>query len=257
MLDLYPNSQKSLPTPIAAPPWTGLGKRLESLCRKALYEFELLDGIDQLGVALSGGKDSLTLLFLLKAILGRGIPHAKLTAIHVEGAFSCGASISQGFLKNICDQLEIDYVVCQATQTQETLECYSCSRERRRLIFNAAKERGIQTIAFGHHREDNIQTLLMNLLHKAEFAGMLPKVPMQDYGITIIRPLTFVSEDEIREFAKLYGFSRVVCQCPVGQNSIRQKTKELLKEIENLYPNARENLQQASLVYGSKKALNR
>ena len=62
----------NLPIPLATPPWTGLGRKLESLCRKALYEYQLLEGIDKLAIALSGGKDSLSLLFLLKAILGRG-----------------------------------------------------------------------------------------------------------------------------------------------------------------------------------------
>jgi tRNA(Ile)-lysidine synthase TilS/MesJ len=78
---------------------------------------------------------------------------------------------------------------------------------------------------------------------------------MHDYGITIIRPLFYVPEDDIKEFAKLYGFARITCQCPVGQNSLRSKTKGLIQEIETLFPNARENLAQAGLKYGSQKAL--
>lgn len=241
--------------PIARPPWTGLGKRLESMCRKAIYDFSLLDGVDNLAVALSGGKDSLSLLYLLKAISGRGLPEFKMHAIHVGGEFSCGAGISQNFLKGICRELDVNYIVCESKQKREELECYSCSRERRRLIFNAAKEIGATTVAFGHHREDSIQTLLMNLLHKAEFAANLAKVPMQTYGITIIRPLIYVPEEDLREFAKLYGFARIVCQCPVGQNSLRRETSKLLSVIEETFPNARENLAQASLQYGSQKAI--
>ncbi len=139
-------------------------------------------------------------------------------------------------------------------QKRETLECYSCSRERRSLIFDAAKSVGATTVAFGHHRDDSVQTLLMNLLHKAEFAAMLPKVPMHDYGVTIMRPLIYVSEEEIREFAKMYGFNRIVCQCPVGQNSMRKKTKDLIASLEKEFPNARDNLSDASMMYGSKKA---
>ena len=246
----------NLHIPIAKPPWTGLGRRLESLCRKALYEFELVKGVEHLGIALSGGKDSLCLLYLLKAISGRGFPPFKITAIHVDGAFSCGAGVNAGFLKQICRELDVEYVACESTQTLDKLECYSCSRERRSLIFEAAKSRGIETIAFGHHRDDSIQTLLMNLLHKAEFAAMLPKVPMHNYGITLIRPLIFISEEEIKEFASMYGFTRITCQCPVGQNSMRKTTKNLLEELEKVFPNAKENLSQASLLYGSNKALN-
>ncbi len=244
-----------LTLPIASPPWTGLGKRLESLCRKALYEFGLVEGVDKVGIALSGGKDSLSLLYLLKAISGRGFQPFSLHAFHVSGEFSCGSSVTGSFLKQICDELEVPLTICETSQKREDLACYSCSRLRRTLIFNAAKEVGITTIAFGHHRDDSIQTLLMNLFHKAEFAANLPKVPMHDYGVTIIRPLIYVSEDEIKEFAKMYGFARVTCQCPVGQNSMRKQTEQLLSLIEETFPNLRENLSQASFTYASDKAL--
>jgi tRNA 2-thiocytidine biosynthesis protein TtcA len=241
--------------PIAQPPWTGLGKRLESAVRKALFDFQLINGVDKVGVALSGGKDSLTLLFLLKAISGRGFPPFDLYAIHVTGAFYCGSGIGTQYLEGICSQLGVPLLIREANQKLETLECYSCSRERRRLLFDAAKSVGVTTIAFGHHRDDNAQTLLMNLLHKGEFAGNLPKVPMHDYGITIIRPLIYLAEHDIRTFAEQYHFKRIMCRCPVGQHSMRRRVDDLLKEIEILYPEARNNIARAGLVFGSDKAL--
>lgn len=243
--------------PLARPPWTKLGKKLESMCRKALYDFHLLEGVTKLGIALSGGKDSLGLLFLLKAISGKGFPELEIHAIHVGGEFSCGSGVSEGYLRGICRELGVNFIVRSSTQKRETLECYSCSRERRKLIFEAAKEAGCTTVAFGHHRDDSIQTLLMNLLHKAEFAANLPKVPMEAYGVTIIRPLIYVPENDLREFAKLYGFARITCQCPVGQNSLRKETNQLISQMETLYPNVRENLAQAAMKYGSSKALSR
>lgn len=246
---------EQLTLPIARPPWTKLGKKLESMCRKALFEFNLLDGVDRLAIALSGGKDSLALLFLLKAILGKGFPEIPLHAIHVTGEFSCGASVQEGFIKQICAELNVPLTICCSTQKRETLACYRCSRERRRLIFDAAKDVGAKTVAFGHHRDDSVQTLLLNLLHKGEFAANLPKVPMHDYGVTIIRPFIYVAEKEIIEFAKLHGFARITCKCPVGQDSKRQVVKQALKRIEEDFPNASQNLAQAAMQYGSKKAL--
>lgn len=240
--------------PIARPPWTALGKRLESTLRKALFDFEMLKDVSKLAIALSGGKDSLTLLFLLKAISGRGFPNLDLYAIHVSGEFSCGAGVNEDYLKSICDALEIHFISRSSTQKLETLECYSCSRERRRLLFEAAKSVGAQTIAFGHHRDDHAQTVLMNLLHKAEFAGNLPKIHMQEYGVTIIRPLIYIAEQDIRTFAQQQGFARIMCRCPVGQNSMRKQTDQLIKEIEAIFPNARENIAKAGLLYGSQKA---
>ncbi len=242
--------------PIARPPWTALGKELESRVRKALFDFSMLDqNVERIAIALSGGKDSLGLLYLLHSIRGRGFPLFEIHAIHVGGEFSCGAGIDEGFLGAICRELGVSFIRRESTQKREELECYRCSRERRRLIFEAAKEAGATTVAFGHHRDDSAQTLLLNLFHKAEFAANLPKVPMHDYGVTIIRPLIYIDEESLRSFAKQYGFARITCQCPVGQNSKRKSVDQLLKEIEVHFPHVRSNLAKAGLLYGSDKAL--
>lgn len=233
--------------PVAKPPWTKGGKKLESQVRKALYDYRMLEGVEKLTVALSGGKDSLTLLFMLKAINGRGFPPLEISAVHVAGEFSCGAGVNVSYLRAICNALEVPFVVKETQQKLETLECYSCSRVRRTLLFEAAKELGSTTVAFGHHRDDHIQTLLMNLLHKAEFEGNIPKVAMVKYGVTIIRPLFYVTEQEIRTFAAQHQFMRIMCQCPVGQNSLRKKAEMLIKELEEIFPEARQNLAMAAI----------
>ncbi len=245
-------TQSSLP--VARPPWSGLGKTLESACRKALYDFSMLDGANKVAIALSGGKDSLSLLFLLHAIRGKGFPPFDLIAIHVGGEFSCGAGIDERFLRGICRDLDVPLIQRVSSKKREELECYSCSRERRKLIFDAAKEHGATTVAFGHHRDDSAQTLLLNLLHKAEFAANLPKLHMHQYGVTIIRPLIYIGEESLRTFAKQHGFLRISCQCPVGQDSKRKQVDRLIDQLEEAFPNARSNLARAGLLYGSNKA---
>lgn len=245
--------------PIVQPPWSGLGKKLESACRKALFDFKMLEentgsAVHKVAIALSGGKDSLSLLYLLKAISGRGFPHFDLYAIHVNGEFSCGAGIHINFLQGICDGLGVPLLTRASTQKLETLECYSCSRERRSLLFEAAKSVGATTIAFGHHRDDNAQTLLMNLLHKGEFAGNLPKIRMHNYGVTIIRPLIYIAENDLRTFSQQHGFARVMCRCPVGQTSMRRQVDDMLTHLAATFPNVRENIANAGLRYGSNKA---
>jgi tRNA 2-thiocytidine biosynthesis protein TtcA len=241
--------------PIAAPPWKKNGKKLESCLRKALLEYNLLDNQNKIAIALSGGKDSLALLFLLHAISGKGFPELELHALHVGGEFSCGASLQENYLSSICQHLNVKLHLLTSSQKREKLECYSCSRERRKLIFDRAKEVGCTHIAFGHHRDDNAQTILMNLLHKGEFTGLLPKIEMVDYQITIIRPLILISEEDIKTFAKEYQFARITCGCPVGQNSMRKKVDQLLTELEELFPNARANVAMGGLLYGSDKAI--
>lgn len=240
--------------PRVSPPWNQRGKRIESKVRKALYDFSLVENDSPIGIALSGGKDSLSLLYMMHAILGRGFPNAPLHAFHVGGPYSCGASVHPSFLKGICSELRVPLTCLESSMKLETLSCYPCSRNRRSLIFNAAKSIGIKHVMFGHHREDHIQTLLMNLLHKGEFAGNLGRVWMRDYDLLISRPLLYVSEEEIWHFAKTYGFARVTCQCPVGQHSMRKKVAELVDEIEKIFPNVKENLAQAGWNYGSDKA---
>jgi tRNA 2-thiocytidine biosynthesis protein TtcA len=238
-----------------SPPWSGGGKMMESMLRKAIFDFDLLEGKGKVGVALSGGKDSMALLCLLKGVSGKGFPDLDIHAFHIHGAFSCGSGVQVEYLKAFCGGLRVKLHVEEVDQKLEELECYSCSRKRRSKLFEMARKNGIDLVAFGHHRDDLAETLLMNLLHKGEFAGLLPKVPMMNYGVTIIRPLVYISEDEITNFAKQQGFLRVMCQCPVGQQSMRKKVKSLLAEIEDLYPHARGNIAKASLEYGSNKAL--
>ncbi len=234
------------------PPWTKSGKRIESLIRKALYTYQMLDKHTKIVVALSGGKDSLTLLLMLHAISGRGFPKLDLHAVHIGGRFSCGAGVSLSYLSSICDHLHIPFTSIPSPYDPETPECYSCSRVRRRLLFQAAKDVGATAVAFGHHRDDLVQTTLMNLLHKAEFAGMLPVVDMVNFGITILRPLVFTQESLIRKFAKESGFSRVTCRCPVI--SLRNKTEDALKLLEEIFPQARHNIALAVQESGLNKA---
>lgn len=239
---------------VPSPPWTVQGRRIESAVRKALYEFKMLDGVEHVAVALSGGKDSMTLLLMLHAISGRGFPPFKLTALHVDGSVSCGAEVSHSFLASFCRQLDVPLLVSTSKEEAIPTECYSCSRARRKELFRMANEMGCSTIAFGHHSDDHVQTVLMNLFHKGEFAGLMPKIHMVRYGVTIIRPLIFIREQEIRSFAKSSGFHRLTCQCPFGQNSMRKETEKMVQQIEELYPHARKNLCRAVSVSGSDKA---
>ncbi|MDB2614272.1 tRNA 2-thiocytidine biosynthesis TtcA family protein [Chlamydiales bacterium] len=233
---------------------TKLAKKIESGIRKALHEFNLIPEEGKIAVALSGGKDSITLLKMLKRISGYGFPPFELYALHVTGEFSCGAGLPSKFLTDICDELEVPLIVRDSTQKLETLECYSCSRERRALLFDAAHSVGATHIAFGHHRDDNIQTMLMNLLKKGEFAGMLAKLFMQRFNVTITRPLILIPEEDITSYAEQEGFLRISCRCPRGVTSMRKKVDELIDQMEHLFPHVRKNLSHAILNYGSNKA---
>jgi tRNA 2-thiocytidine biosynthesis protein TtcA len=236
-------------------PFTHLGQKIESAIRKALYEYAIIEENQKIGVALSGGKDSLTLLFMMHALNNRGFPPFQLHAFHAYGQFSCGASIDTEYLGNICKQLEIPFTAVKQEKELKILSCYPCSRLRRTCLFKAAKQEGVNTLLFGHHRDDHAQTVLLNLLHRGEFAGNLPKVFMENYDITIARPLIYVAEQDIIQFARQNHFERVVCRCPVGQTSKRRVVENILKDLEEQFPHVRENLASAAHIWGSKKGL--
>ena len=242
--------------PLVIPPFKGIAKKIESMVRKAIYDYKMLENTNSLAVALSGGKDSLSLLYILNGIVGRGFNNIELSAIHIDGDFSCGSSISKNFLKKICNSLNIKFFSEEIKIGLDKLECYSCSRVRRKKIFDIAKTHNINKIAFGHHMDDNIQTLLMNLFHKSEFAGMMPNITFTNFDNTaIIRPFIYVPEEMILSFAKQNNFLKSVCRCPFGENSNRKKIAKIINETEEFFPNLKTNLSKSALLYGSKKAL--
>ena len=239
---------------IEKPSPSKLEKKLESLTRKALYTHDICSS-SPLAVALSGGKDSLTMLHFLKKISGRGFNELNIIAFYVDGTFSCGPSITKDHITSFCNDLEIPLHILSSSVDIKNLECYSCARERRSLIFRKAHELGCREIAFGHHKDDVLETLLLNLLHKGEFASQLPKVYMHNYDITIVRPLYYVSEEDIIKFAKYKNYFRYSCQCPIGKNSKRNTVKNLLNILSEDFPNTKTNLFHALQEYGSDKSL--
>lgn len=235
------------------PPWNNFGRRIESSVRKALFEFKMLSEHRKIVIALSGGKDSLSLMAMLNAVRGRGFPFFDLHAVHIGGKFSCGSEVNRNYLKTVCENLNVSFSSIESPYNPDDPDCYSCSRVRRRLLFKAAEDLGASAIAFGHHKDDSIQTALMNLFHKAEFAGLPPVIYMFRFKITILRPLIFVSEKDIKKFAAEHGFLRTTCRCPVI--SLRSKTKDLLKEIETIFPQGAHNVFLSALNQGSPKSL--
>ena len=223
-----------------------MSKKIQSLIRKACHMFGLINNDDHIAVSLSGGKDSLALLLNLHAIQGYDFKF-KLSAVHVTGSQTCGAGVSVQHLKKICDDLNIDLHILE--QKGIHTSCYPCSYERRSLIFRFSKSHGMNKVAFGHHADDTIETLLMNLLHKGKLNAMHPSLYMKHYGIVIIRPLIFVRERMIIQYVKEKSLLRVMCKCPIGAQSLRFQTKQLMNELVRTFPNSESNLLHVALQH--------
>lgn len=203
---------------------------------KAIHRYGLIQEGDRILVGVSGGKDSLTLLTLLSERAKRVPIHYDLLAVHVDLGFeSSGADM----LKEFFEARKIAYHI-EPTRIAELANgpdnrenpCFLCSWERRKKVFTLAQRFGCNKVAFGHHKDDIIETLLLNIFYSAEISTMLPVQPLFNGKITLIRPLALLEERKIERFAKEMGLPYFPCRCPASGKSKRRKVKELISALE-------------------------
>ena len=207
-------------------------ERLTKRFHKACADYQLIEDDDHILIGLSGGKDSL----LLTELLGRRaqiyVPRFKVTALHVR-VRERDYHTDLGYLQSFCDEAKVPLIVRDIDNP-----CFLCSWYRRKELFNVAQEMGCNKIAFGHHRDDIVQTLLMNLIFQGAFATMPPILRMDKMPLKIIRPLCLIEEADIIKYAQMRAYQKQTKLCPFEHVSSREKVKGLLEEIKTLNPEA-------------------
>jgi tRNA 2-thiocytidine biosynthesis protein TtcA len=213
---------------------------------KAIHRYRLIDDGDRILVGLSGGKDSLTLLWTLKERLSRVPVSYQLLAVYVDPGFGGDAPEALG---RFCKDLSVPFIVSKGdfgivAHSSENHEnpCFLCARRRRQRIFEIAHERGFNLIAFGHHKDDIIETLLINMCYAGEISTMNPRQSFFDGLLTVIRPLALCEESQIRRFAADHRFPCIDNPCPSAKTSKRQEIKDLLNHLYRINPKIRGNL---------------
>lgn len=220
-------------------------KRISKKITKALYDFPMIAAGDRVLVAASGGKDSTALLLELSARRGKvGVPF-ELAALHVQSDFA--SPEPREFLKQLEQQIQIpfhylDVAVEGRLKEGRKLNCYWCSTQRRTELIKFARERGFNKIALGHHLDDIVETLLMNMVYKGEFAGMPPVVPYEKYPVSIIRPLCYCEEREIEEYVEEAGLKKYTCSCEFSKNSHRKRIRSEIEALTKCSPTLKRNL---------------
>lgn len=231
-------------------------KQLERLTKrfhKACADYKLIADGDHILIGLSGGKDSL----LLTELLGRRaqiyVPRFRVTALHVrvkERDYHSDLS----YLQRFCDEAKVPLLVRDVSipdtppqkENGKTREidnpCFLCSWFRRKELFNTAQEIGCNKIAFGHHRDDIAQTLLMNLIFQGAYATMPPILQMDKMPLQLIRPLCLIDEADIITYAAMRNYQKQTKLCPFEHVSSREKVKGLLEEIKALNPEALDSI---------------
>ena len=225
-----------------------LVKRLQRNTGRAIADFNMIGDGDRVMVCLSGGKDSYTLLDMLMALQKRAPVHFELVAVNLDQK-------QPGFPEHVLPEylerigmpfhvIEQDtYSVVKRVIPEGRTTCGLCSRLRRGALYNFASEQGISRIALGHHRDDIIETLFLNLFNGGRIKAMPPKLLSDDGRNVVIRPLAYCNEQDISRYAQSRDFPIIPCDlCGTQPNLQRQQIKSMLAEWKRSHPGRIENI---------------
>jgi tRNA 2-thiocytidine biosynthesis protein TtcA len=226
-----------------------LERRLERSLGQAIGDFTLIEPGDRILVGVSGGKDSWALLHLLRRLRQRAPVDFELLALNVDQGFAgFRADLIEDYLAREGYAYElrsarINLTVKEKIQPGDTF-CSLCARLRRGALYKYADELSCNKIALGHHADDFIETLLLNLFFNGQIKAMHPALRARNGRHTVIRPLVYVWEEEIVEYTRALGFPVVCCACPGCKDPTlqRHRVKKLLGELERVHPGLKRSL---------------
>ena len=227
---------------------TRLARRLRRQCGQAIADYNMIEDGDRVMVCLSGGKDSYTLLALLRQLQAKAPVRFELVAVHLDQKQpDYDAEVLPAYLCSIDMPFEIiaqdTYSVVKRVVPEGKTMCGLCSRLRRGALYNFAERKGFTKIALGHHRDDIVETLFLNLFHQSALRAMPPKLLSDDGKHVVIRPLAYCKEDDIAEYARLQQFPIMPCNLCGSQETLQRKAlKQMLAEWEREHPGRIENV---------------
>ena len=210
------------------------GFHISNRIGKAIADYNLIEDKDKILVGVSGGKDSYALLKLLSERRKWAPVKYELVAMHIESDYDAGRAVDRKALKKFFKECKVEYLFekIKILDPERGVNCFWCSWNRRKSLFLAADRLGCNKVALGHHKDDIIETLLLNMFYHGEFAGMNPRQELFGGKIVIIRPLCHVEESFLKKFAKESGAKTQMCRCPNADVSKRHKIKRLIAAME-------------------------
>src|SRR4030088_1367263 len=229
-----------------------LESRLAKKTTKAIVDYQMIEDGDRVMVGLSGGKDSWALLQILDVLRQRAPVRFSLIAVNVDSGYK---AYKHDVIARTCDERGWEYRI-EHTDIGEVIEdllspgktpCSLCARLRRGVLYRMADEVGATKIALGHHLDDFIETLLLNLFFAGALKAMPARLVSDDGAHVVIRPLVYVGEDEARAYTKECELPIVGCCCPAcGDLGLqRQRAKRLLMELEREHPGVKQSMLKA------------
>lgn len=226
-------------------------QRLLSLTRQAVDAYALIQDKDRIVIGISGGKDSLTLLYALHGLKRFYPKHFELCAITVDLGLK---KVDWSPVKALCEQFSVPYTVIPTDIgtilfqiRQESTPCALCAKMRKGALNQAALELGCNKIAYAHHKDDVIETMMLSLLYEGRFYSFSPKTYWDKTGLTLIRPMFYVREADVIGFQNKYQLPVCKNLCPIDGHTKREYAKTLLRQLERENPGSRDRMFHAIL----------
>ncbi len=221
-------------------------QQLYSYARRAIDDYNMIDEGDRIAVGISGGKDSLALLYALAGLRRFYPKHFELEAIMVSLGFE-GMDVSR--IKALCEELDVRFTVVETdiydvvfNVRKEENPCSLCAKMRKGAFNEEAKKLGCNKSAYAHHRDDVIETALMSLIYEGHFYCFAPVTYLDRMDITLIRPLIYVNERDIIGFRNAYDLPVIKNPCPADGYTKREYAKELIAKLEHENKGARDSI---------------
>lgn len=221
-------------------------QRLYSLTRKAIDSYQMIDEGDHIAVGISGGKDSLTLLYALHGLMQFYPKKFTLSAITVDLGFD---NFDLSSISRLCQEFAVPYQIIHTDigrilfqERQETNPCSLCAKLRKGALNKAASSLGCNKVAYAHHREDLIETMLLSLIYEGRFYAFSPYTYLDRMKLTVIRPMMLIPEADIVGFQRKYNLPICKNPCPMDGHTKREYVKNLSNILEKENPGAKERL---------------
>ena len=223
-------------------------KKLLSLTRAAVDKYNMIEAGDKIAVGVSGGKDSLALLYALAKLRDFYPKPFSLVAVTLDYQFN-GIAEDYTEIEALCKELQVKYIVRRTNLWEVIFEtrkeknpCSLCAKMRRGLLHDTAVANGCNKVALGHHLDDAAETFLMNLLNGGKIGCFSPVSYLSNKKLYLIRPLIFAYEKDVAAAARRANLPVVKSRCPMDKVSNRQNMKELLRSLEKDYPAVRKKI---------------
>ena len=226
-------------------------QKLYSYSRQCIQQFDLIQEGDRITLGISGGKDSLALLYAMAGLKKFYPKKFEIIAVTADLGFG---SFDMSAVENLCRELEVEYHLLKtdiATILKEKVKkgtyCAMCAKLRKGAINNFAKENGCNKVAYAHHQDDIVETMMLSLIYEGQFYTFGPKTYYKEADITVIRPLINIPESDMKGFRNKYSLPCVKNPCPHDGTTRRQYVKDLVAKINKDNPGVKKKMYNAIL----------